>query len=513
MSNVERASEQWASRWGFLLAAVGSAIGLGNIWRFPYVAYSNGGGAFFVPYLFALATAGIPLLALEYAMGHRWRGSAPLVYRRINRRAEWIGWWQVIVGFVISSYYAVILGWALAYTWFAFGTRWGADTETFFQQTFLDAAPAPGGIGGIVPAVVVPVVIVWGVALGIAYGGVQRGIERSVKVMIPLLVGVFLVLVARAITLPGAADGLNALFAPDFSRIADPNVWVAAYGQIFFTLSIAFAIMITYASYLPRRTDLTDNAFIAGFANCSFELLAGIGVFATIGFLAVQTGVPISEAATDGVGLAFVAFPQIINELPGLNALFGVVFFGSLVLAGISSLISIIEVFVAALRDKFGLSRPAAVTIGGGTCALVSLVYTTRGGVYILDAADNFINSFGIVLTGLAEVVLMAWIVRKLGTLRLHANRISEIPLGSWWVVSLAVITPLVLGVQAVLNFQQNLTQNYGDYPTQFLVVGGWSVALAALLVGVLLSVARWDPAVVHLDGDVETDLRASETP
>lgn len=510
MAGAEGTQDQWGSRMGFILAAVGSAIGLGNIWRFPYVAYSNGGGAFFVPYLFALLTAGIPLLVLEYAMGHRWRGSAPLVFRRIDRRTEWVGWWQVCVAFVISSYYAVVLGWAAAYTWYSVGIQWGSDAEAFFQETFLKAAPEPGIIGGLVPAVLIPVALVWVFVLVILYGGVRSGIERSVKIMIPLLVAVFVLLVIRALTLPGAVTGLNALFAPDFSRILDPQVWVAAYGQIFFTLSIAFAIMITYASYLPRSTDLTDNAFIAGFANCSFELLAGIGVFATIGFLAQQTGTPVDEAATDGVGLAFVAFPQIISQMPGLNSLFGVAFFGSLVLAGVTSLISIVEVLIAALRDKFDLPRNVAVTIGGGLCALVSLIYTTNGGLYILDAADNFINSFGIALTALAEVIVMAWALRRLRTLREHANRISEIPLGWWWTVSLAVITPIVLGVQAVLNFQQNLAQNYEDYPTQFLIVAGWSVALAALVIGVLLSLTRWDPATVRLD-DVEVDLRREE--
>ena len=504
-------ADRWGTRTGFLLAAVGSAIGLGNIWRFPYVAYSNGGGAFFVPYLFALLTAGIPLLAMEYAMGHRWRGSAPLVFRRMHRRSEWIGWWQVAVGFVISSYYCVVLAWAAAYAWYSFGTRWGDDPGTFFQETFLRVTPEPGQIGGLVPAVVIPLLLVWAITLGINYSGVSGGIERSVRIMIPALVLSFLVLVVRAITLPGAAQGLDALFTPDFSALTDSSVWIAAYGQIFFTLSIAFAIMITFASYLPRRADLNENAVIAAFSNSSFELLAGIGVFAAIGFTASQTGVPVGEAATDGVGLAFVAFPGIINQLPGLNSLFGVVFFGSLVLAGLSSLISIVEVFVSALRDKFGLSRHAAVTLGGGTCAAVSLVYATQGGLYLLDTADNFINSFGITLTGLAEVIVVAWVLRKLNTLREHANTLSEIRLGRGWLVALGVITPVMLGIQVFLNFRTNLTSNYEDYPTAFLVVAGWGVALAALVAGVLLALWRWDTSRVALDDYDDATTSGSE--
>lgn len=508
-------SDQWGSRVGFVLAAVGSAIGLGNIWRFPFVAYEQGGGAFFIPYLFALLTAGIPLLVLEYSMGHRWRGSAPLVFRRIDRRVEWLGWWQVAVGFVIATYYTVVIGWALAYTWYSVGTQWGTDTGAFFQETFLEASEA-GTVGAPVPQVIIPVVMVWAVVLAIGFAGVKRGIERAVKLMIPLLVMIFLALVVRALTLPGAAEGINALFAPDLSRIVDPQVWVAAYGQIFFTLSVGFAIMITYSSYLPRRTDLTGNAFIAGFANSSFELLAGIGIFASIGFLAQQTGAPIDEAVASGVGLAFIALPEIINQMPGFNSLFGVAFFGVLVLAGVSSMVSITEVFVAALRDKFSLSRRAALSLGGGTCAVVSLIYTTRGGLTILDVVDYFNNNFGLALTGLVEVVVMAWLLRKLATLQEHANRISQIPLGRWWIVSLTVVTPVLLGVQAILNVQENLTSNYSGYPTGFLRGAGWGVSFAVIVAAGLLSLRRWPIATVQLPSPqepsgVDVDVREEE--
>ena len=482
----------WGSRTGFVLAAVGSAIGLGNIWRFPYVAYDNGGGAFLLPYLFALLTAGLPLLVLEYSIGHRYRGSAPLAFRRLDRRMEWVGWWQVAVCFVISSYYAVVLAWAAAYTWFSLNLSWGDDPEAFFLSDYLQAPEAPGTLGGLVPGVAGPLLVVWVVVIGIAIAGVKRGIERTVKVMLPVLFGAFTVMVLRAVTLEGASEGLDALFAPDFSRLTDSSVWIAAYGQIFFSLSVAFAIMITYASYLPRRSDLTNNALIAGLSNSSFELLAGIGVFAALGFMAASAGVGVEEVATEGVGLAFIAFPQIISELPGLNSLFGVLFFGSLVLAGISSLISIFEVLVAALRDKLGLHRRPVVLVSGTALALVSLVYATRGGVYVLDSADSFINAFGVALTGLAEVVLVAWILRRLKEFQHHANLASDVPLGRWWRFNLGVVTPVVLGWQAVDNFVTNLTSNYEGYPTGFLLATGWSLAALALIVGVAVSLTGW---------------------
>lgn len=493
------ARDYWGSRVGFILAAVGSAIGLGNIWRFPYIAYQSGGGAFIIPYLFALLTAGIPMLVMEYILGHRFRGSAPLAFRRLSSRTEWIGWWQVVISFVISSYYAVILAWAAAYLWYSVGTRWGSDPASFFSDTFLGVPETAGPLGGLVPVVVVPLVLVWGVALAIGYAGVRKGIERTTKVMIPLLVLTFGVLVVRAITLPGAAMGLNALFTPDFAALRDSAVWMAAYGQIFFSLSVAFAIMITYASYLPRSSDLTNNAFIAGFANSSFEVLAGIGVFAALGFMATAQGIGIQDVAIEGIGLAFIAFPRIINTLPALNSLFGVLFFGSLVLAGLSSLISIVEVYIAALRDKFGLSRRAAVAAGGGGCALVSLIYATHGGLYVLDTVDSFINSFGLALAGLAEVVAVAWLLRTLSTLQRHANRFSDIALGLWWKVALGAITPLVFSYQAIGNIRLRLAEPYAGYPGEFVLVAGWLVALAALTAGVLLSLRRWDERMLRL--------------
>jgi neurotransmitter:Na+ symporter, NSS family len=497
--------ERWGTRAGFLLAAIGSAIGLGNIWRFPYVAWENGGGAFFVPYLFALLTAGIPVLILEYSLGHRHQGSAPLTFRRFAPRAEFVGWWQIAVSFVIATYYSVIIAWAAAYTWFAVRQQWGDDPEAFFFETYLSAAD-PGELGALQPGVAVPLVAIWIVVLIILVAGVRRGIELANRIFIPLLVVVFLALVVRAVTLPGAADGLSTLFTPDWGEITSGQVWIAAYGQIFFTLSIGFAIMITYASYLPRRSDLTNNAFIAGFSNASFELLAGIGVFAAVGFLAVTAELPVEEAVADGIGLAFIGFPEIISNMPALEGVFGVLFFGSLVLAGMSSLISIVETYVAGVREKFGVSRATAVAVGGGASALVSLVYATAGGINFLDVADHFINNFGIAVVGLVEVVLVAWIVRDLRGLQDHANPISDIRAGTWWKIALAVITPVMLGYMTIDNLRTVIAEGYEDYPAWFLGVYGWGVAALALVVGVLLALRRWDP---ETEAAVEAEARA----
>lgn len=158
---------QWGTRAGFILAAVGSAIGLGNIWRFPAVAYENGGGAFLIPYLFALLTAGIPILIMEFTIGHKHRGSAPLSFRRMNKKTEFIGWWAVLVAFVISTYYSVIIAWAMSYSVFSFNLNWGEDTGGFLMEEYLQRTVAPGEIGSMVPGVLIPLLLVWVITLGI----------------------------------------------------------------------------------------------------------------------------------------------------------------------------------------------------------------------------------------------------------------------------------------------------------------------------------------------------------
>jgi NSS family neurotransmitter:Na+ symporter len=482
---------QWGTRAGFIMAAAGSAIGLGNIWRFPAVAYENGGGAFFIPYLFALLTAGIPILVMEFAIGHKYRSSAPGSLGKINRKFQGIGWWQLAISFVISVYYAAVIAWALSYAVFAINLRWGDDTEGFLFGQYLKLAETPGQFGGIVPGVFIPLLIVWLVALFILYSGVRKGIEAANKIMLPALFVLFIILVIRALTLEGAAEGLNAFFKPNWDSIFSGKVWVAAYSQIFFSLSIGFAIMVTYSSYLAKKSDITNNAFITGFANSGFELLAGIGVFSILGFMAMQQGVGIDEVVSGGVGLAFVVFPQIINQLPAFNGFFGFLFFASLVLAGMSSLISIVETYVAGIQEKFNVTRTKAVLFGGGLAAIISILFSSNGGLYFLDVVDYFINNFGVALAGLVEVIAIAWIARELGKLQEHANGISDIKLGSWWKISLAVITPVVLGYMMFDNIRTNIMENYEGYETWFVTAFGWVVVVAVIIVGIVFSLIK----------------------
>ena len=498
-ADEERRRGAFSSRRVFILAAIGSAVGLGNIWRFPYVAYENGGGAFVVPYLVALLTAGIPFLLLDYAIGHRYRGSAPLSFARLRRGTEALGWWQVAICFVIAVYYAAVLAWAVRYTFFSLDQAWGDDPEGFFFGEFLQAGDVRV-TADVVPGVLVPLALVWLAVLLIMALGVQKGIGVTSLVMIPVLVLAFAALVVQALLLPGAGAGLDALFTPDWSALTSASVWGAAFGQIFFSLSVGFGIMITYASYVRRREDMVGAGLVVGFSNSGFELLAGIGVFAALGFMAQASDVAVGEVASGGIGLAFIAFPTIISEAPA-GALLGVLFFGSLVFAGITSLVSVIEVVISAVRDKFDTGRLTATLAVGVPAAVLSLVlFSTTSGIYVLDVVDHFVNQYGILVVALVSMLVVVWAVRALTGLGDHLNVHGRPRVGTGWRVLTGVVAPVGLAVVLVLSLRADFRTPYEDYPTWLLLGFGWLMVVALPVVGLLLARLPWRPGT-HLDG------------
>ncbi len=494
--------EQFTGQVGFILSAIGSAVGLGNIWRFPGVAYENGGGAFLVPYLIALLTAGIPILFLDYALGHRFRGAAPMAFRRVKRWLESLGWFQVMICFVISIYYAAVLAWALSFFVYSFDLRWGTDTAGFFVGEHLQLAD----VGGedpwftldFVAAVLIPLAIVWVVAIVVLAAGVAKGVQRANVVFIPLLVVSFGILVVRSIFLDGAAEGLNALFTPDWSALGNPDVWIAAYGQIFFSLSIAFGIMITYSSYRKRRANMTTPGLVVAFSNSGFELLAGIGVFSALGFLAVNEGVAVDELGIVGVTLAFITFPEIVSQMPA-GPVFGALFFGSLVMAGFTSLLSILQVVSAALQEKWGLNRQMAAVYLGVFSGILSIVgFSTTTGLIALDTMDNWSNNIGIVASAIFMCVFVVWVYRRAPELRYHLNAVSTGVVGAWWYACVGLIVPVVLAVMLVQRIINLLREPYEGYDTTYLLIVGWGTVVFLVAGAVLLTLPRWrrDPDV-----------------
>ncbi|WP_419704924.1 sodium-dependent transporter [Promicromonospora sp. NFX87] len=503
MSDAQRATaepekrEEFSGQLGFILSAIGSAVGLGNIWRFPGVAYENGGGAFMMPYLVALLTAGIPILLLDYAIGHRFRGAAPLAFRRLKRWLEGLGWFQVMICFVIAVYYAVIIAWALSYFVYSFDLSWGDDTAGFFTGSYLQLADVGGADPwftlDFVSAVLIPLVLVWVATIVVLAAGVAKGVEKVNFIFIPLLFVAFGALVVRSLTLPGAADGLNALFTPDWGAIADPAVWIAAYGQIFFSLSIAFGIMITYASYRKRRANLTSPGLVVAFANSGFEVFAGIGVFAALGFLANQQALAIAELeGISGPILAFVTFPAIVSEMPA-GPLFGALFFGSLVMAGFTSLISILQVVSASFQEKFGWTRLQAAIRIGVVAAVISVVgFSTTTGLIALDTVDNWANNIGIVGSAVVTTVIVGWVLRRTEEMRFHLNSVSTLQVGRWWSFCIIVLGPVVLTYMLVSRIVSLIQDGYEGYAASYLGVAGWGTVVVLVAGAAVLTLMRW---------------------
>jgi NSS family neurotransmitter:Na+ symporter len=500
-------NDKWNSKVGFVMAAIGSAVGLGNLWRFPYVAASHGGGAFLLPYFFAIITAGIPILMLEYTIGKTYRGGSPAAFARINKKFEWLGWIQVMISFVIFVYYLAIVVWTLSYCVFSVNQAWGNDPKGFFVK-FLGVTDSAHHLGGIQTNLLIPFIIVWVIAAFAMYRGISRGVEQICRIGLPVLLILTVVLVVRGVTLPNASAGLEYMFKPQWNMLKDPNVWVAAYGQIFFSLSIAFGIMISYSSYLPKEEDVVNSAFITATANHGFEIFAGIGVFSILGFMAGSQGVPVEKVASQGVGLAFMVFPQAISELPAMKGLIGVCFFGALFVAGITSLISISQVVITGIEGKFDFkSHKRATTIVLIPAIAVSLLFVTGAGLNILDIMDAFVNNVGLAFSGLLELFLLMWL-SKPEKFRMLANEYSNFSVGKWWTYSLKIITLALLGVMAVLNTVQYITKGYGEYKQIDINIVGWGSLVFIIVCAVIFTTRKGREGYDTLEGIEDMDLK-----
>ena len=222
-------------------------------------------------------------------------------------------------------------------------------------------------------------------------------------------------------------------------------------------------IMMTYSSYLPKKTDINNSAFMTGFANCGFEFLCAIAVFAILGVMATSQGVGIEEVVSSGIGLAFIVFPKVFTVMGTWGTILGCLFFACLVFAGLTSCVSLVEAVSSAIIDKTGWERKKVVSYISIIGALLSATFATGAGLYILDIMDNFINCYGIVVVGLLEVIVIGWIVKP-ATIRNHTNKISYFKIGKWWDFVVKFITPTMLLIMLISNFVAELKAPYGDY-------------------------------------------------
>ena len=459
---LEEQRESWGTRGGFILAAVGSAVGLGNLWGFPYKLYSYGGGAFLIPYVIALLLVGIPIMILEFSIGHYTQRAAPDAFKRGHKRFEMVGWWGIILAFVIITYYPVILAWCFSFLWYSIvgiftggnlpwageGVQGVENASRFFNDTYLGKIPGPN-LGVIQWNIVWPLIITWAAMYFCIFKGV-RLVGKIVWFTVPLPWLMLLILTVRGLTLEGSMQGLTYYLDPVWSELAKPITWRYAFGQVFFSLSLAYGVMITYASFLHRESDLNNNAGIISIADFATSFVAGLAVFATLGgmaFVTQQAGnpVPVEKVAESGPSLAFVAFPYALAQLPH-SAWFSFVFFFALVTLGIDSAFSMTESILASIIDKTGWRRSIVLPVMSVIGLLSGLVFVTQGGLNWLGTIDGFVNgTWGIAFMGLLECIVLGWLWR-IDILRRHANSRSDWQLGKWWNYLIRLVIPVVLG-------------------------------------------------------------------
>jgi NSS family neurotransmitter:Na+ symporter len=479
--------ERWDKRVEFILASMGSAIGLGNVWRFPYMVYQNGGGAFLIPYIIALFTAGIPLMIAEYTLGIRMQGGAPQVFKKLSPKLEWIGWFQIVLVFFIATYYTVLMAWSFDYLFYSLNLAWGKDTASFFYNTHLQISESPSKLGAIRLPIVIGLILSW----AWIYFSIFKGPKMTGKVVYFTVLTPWIILITlfiRGITLPNSIEGLKYYLTPNFKALTNPRVWLAAYGQVFFSLSLAMGTMIAYSSYLKPDSDVNNNAFMVSLADAGTAFFAGFSVFSVLGYLAMALNTTVPTVTKSGFGLAFITYPTAVNFLP-LAPLFGVLFNLLLLTLAIDSAFSQIEGITTGLMDKWKMSRLKALYITIIPAFLIGLIYTTRGGFYWIDVVDYFVCSFGLTLAGVLEAIAVGYIWGAKNA-REKANEFSDFKIGIWWDIALKYVTPLVLLVSFGTSVYSILKKPYGGYPLWVTIVG-FGVFLISLIAAFVLQKIR----------------------
>ncbi|GHD56267.1 transporter [Thalassobaculum fulvum] len=434
--------EQWRSRTGFILATIGSAVGIGNIWRFSYVAGENGGGAFLLIYLAFVVLIGLPLVIGELSLGRRAQGDAIAAFTVADpepRHAWPLAGWMAVVGCtVILSYYAVIAGWALDYAVGAVtGTLWtvaAAGYGGYFQQF----------VAGTVEPVVWQATML-AATVAVVASGVQGGIERLNRWLMPTLAVIVTGLAIHAVSLPGAGAGLRFLFAPDWSAFADPAVYAAALGQAFFSLGVGAAVFATYGSYLPRTVGLPASAIAIVVGDTLFALVAGLAIFPAVFAFGVDPKA--------GPELAFITLPQIFLAMPG-GRIVGTLFFFLLAAAALTSMLSMLEVPVAVAMRRLRLRRRTAALAAGALVFLLGLPSALGFGLLsgiriagrgILDAIDAVAADMVLPLGGLAIALFVGWRIEQ-GLARREADLYGTWA-GTVWLWLLRIPVPLAIGL------------------------------------------------------------------
>jgi len=395
--------ERWGSKFGFIMAAAGSAVGLGNLWKFPYLAGKNGGGAFVLMYILIVIFIGISLVMGEMVIGKATQLNAMGAYRKLSKKLTWVGGLGVLTAFIILSFYCIVGGWVISYL-----------IKTLTGALSISDTEALGNIfGELVSNPLEPIIygaIFMLITLLIVVAGIGEGIEKASKIMMPALFVMIIILSIRSVTLPGAAEGLRFLLYPDFSQFSGEGV-LAALGQVFFSLSLGMGIMITYGSYLSEDANVPQASFYIPILDTLAALLAGLAILPAVfafGFEPAQ-----------GPGLMFVTLPAVFSQMPA-GVFFGFIFFALVFLAALTSSISLLEVCVTYVVDEWKWNRKKATWILAIAIFLVGIPASLSNGPWshiaifkgmgFFDTYDYITSYIFLPIGGFMSCILIGWL-------------------------------------------------------------------------------------------------------
>lgn len=474
--------EEWKTHTGMILAMIGTEVGLGNIWRFPYLVGKFGGGVFLIPYISLLFLVALFAMMCEWALG-RYTKAGPLgAFRKI--KFPWgreIGAWGIIGPFFLECYYVVITSWVLFFVGASFfGLYYGQDP----MQFLLDFLSSPWIF---VVHLAVCSIISWILALG-----VQKGIERACKFMIPSLFVLLIIIVIRSLTLPGAAAGVEFFMRPRWEYLWNPAAWIAALGQVFFTLSLGMSAMIIYGSYMKKKWGLPRNAIACALGNTSSSILAGFAIFPA----AFALGMGSAVSGTQSIGLTFVVLPQLFQKMPA-GWFFGGLFFLLLTFGALSSAISIQEPAVAWLKEEFGWNRVRGALATGVLLWVMGLPFILNGFVLgglgkklaLLGKMDMIIGQVALPAFALLAILAVGWVMKKKGLEEINQNAKLKINSFVWnwikYVVPVATFALLLITVIQVLEAVKLIPAFLPTIGiTEFVPIGiGWSTIMMMITV------------------------------
>jgi NSS family neurotransmitter:Na+ symporter len=397
----------FGSRLGVIAAAAGSAVGLGNIWRFPYVAGENGGGAFLLVYILFILAIGVPVMLSEFAVGRRSQRNALGAFKKLAPGTWWhvIGIMGIAAAFFILSFYTTVSGWTLEYLILSIGNSFEGQSKEQLNLTFEEFRT-----NGYLP-LLWQMIFMFFTAL-IVYKGIKNGIEKYTKMLMPALLLIIIVLGIRAITLPGSGAGLTFLFKPDFAKI-NANVVLQALGQAFFSLSIGMGALITYGSYIRKNENLVSTAFSVTLTDTLVAVLAGVAIFPAVFAFGIEPQA--------GPGLVFITLPMIFQEMTG-GYFFSLIFFVLLVIAALTSTISVLEVVVAYVSEELNMSRKKATILSASSISILGVLCTLSQGPVpeihigsrnLFDILEFTSANIMLPLGGLLIVLFVGWYMKR----------------------------------------------------------------------------------------------------